>query len=153
MPEYKKGHIFFLTCSTFKKYPWFELYPELASTATELLKTLSENRGAELFAWCIMPDHCHLVLRDNDVIEFMRLFKGALTPKARQFENGRSLWQRSFHDHALRNTESVLEAAGYAFENPVKAGLVDSPESYPLSGSLVWQDWQSAYTKHSIGRG
>ncbi|MBN2342040.1 MAG: transposase, partial [Deltaproteobacteria bacterium] len=153
LPAYRAGHVFFITVATsYKKHPWFSRYWELASEAAELLQTVSRNRSTELFAWCIMPDHCHFVLRDDDVIAFVRQFKGKLTPVARAFDKSRSLWQRSFHDHALRNTESVLEAAGYVWENPVRAGLVEFPEEYSLSGSLTWPQWRSAYTQLATDR-
>jgi REP element-mobilizing transposase RayT len=100
-----------------------------------------------------MPDHCHLLLRDNNVVEFMRLFKGKLTPVARTLESRRTLWQRSFYDHALRSTESIFEVSGYIWENPVKAKLVDTPEKYPLSGSLIWPQWQQAYQEPNSGLG
>ena len=100
-----------------------------------------------------MPDHCHLLIQDYDIIEFVRLFKGRLTPMARKMESGRSLWQKSFYDHALRKSESVFTVAGYIWENPVRAGLIDAPEKYVLSGSLVWPDWRLAYTTWTAGWG
>ena len=92
-----------------------------------------------------MPDHVHLLVRDDDTVEFVRRFKGRMTPLARKLERGRSLWQKSFYDHALRSSESVFQGAGYIWENPVRAGLTDSPEKYVLSGSFVSPDWPFAY--------
>lgn len=92
-----------------------------------------------------MPDHVHMLVRDDDTVEFVRRFKGRMTPIARKLERGRSLWHKSFYDHALRSSESVFQVAGYIWENPVRAGLIDSPEKYVLSGSLVWPDWRFAY--------
>jgi putative transposase len=145
MPVYQDGNIFFLTCSTSARFPWFERFPELAFSSVRLLESLAVERETDVFAWCFMPDHCHLLVRDNDTIEFVRRFKGRLTPLARKMERGRSLWQKSFYDHALRKSESVFAVAGYIWENPVRAGLVDSPEKYALSGSFVWPDWRLAY--------
>ena len=86
-----------------------------------------------------------LLVRDDDTVEFVRRFKGRLTPIARKIDPGRSLWQKSFYDHALRRSESVFSVAGYIWENPVRSGLTDSPEKYTLSGSFVWPDWRLAY--------
>jgi putative transposase len=145
-PVYQDGHIFFLTCSTYARFPWFERFEELALASIKLLESLTVERGTDIFAWCFMPDHCHLLVRDEDTVEFIRRFKGRLSPIARKMERGRSLWQKSFYDHALRKSESVFRVAGYIWENPVRAGLADSPEEYVLSGSLVWPDWRLAYT-------
>ena len=86
-----------------------------------------------------------LLVRDDDTVEFVRRFKGRLTPIARKIDPGSSLWQKSFYDHALRRSESVFSVAGYIWENPVRSGLTDSPEKYTLSGSFVWPDWRLAY--------
>ena len=152
-PVYQEGHIFFLTCTTYSRFPWFERFEKLAFEAVRLLESLADERGTEIFAWCLMPDHCHLLIQDYDIIEFVRLFKGRLTPMARKMESGRSLWQKSFYDHALRKSESVFTVAGYIWENPVRAGLIDAPEKYVLSGSLVWPDWRLAYTTWTAGWG
>ena len=150
-PVYREGHIFFLTCSTYRRHPWFErivgtwVYPRPAADELPPYR-MADERGTEIFAWCFMPDHCHLLVQDEDMLEFVRLFKGRLTPIARKIEHGRQLWQKSFYDHALRKSESVFTVAGYIWENPFRAGLIDSPEKYNLSGSLVWPDWHLSYT-------
>jgi len=96
-------------------------------------------------AWVVMPDHVHLLVQDPDLVEFVRLLKGRMTPPARRYEQGRRLWQRSFHDHGLRRDESLERVALYIFENPVRSGLVGNAEDYPWSGSNVWPDWRSCY--------
>ena len=119
----------------------------MATTAVGLLESLASERGTDIFAWCMMPDHCHLLIRDSNTIDFVRLFKGRLTPVARKLIKGQKLCQKSFYDHALRKTESVFAVAGYIWENPVRAGIVSNPEHYVFSGSLVWPDWRLAYGK------
>jgi len=55
-----------------------------------------------------MPDHVHFLLQGKGIVDFIRQFKGKLTPQARAVEPGRKLWQRSFFDHALRKEESLI---------------------------------------------
>lgn len=47
---------------------------------------------------------------------------------------GRSgpLWQKGFHDRALRQEEDLQAVARYVIANPRRAGLVDRTGSYPL---------------------
>jgi putative transposase len=139
---YEQGHAFFITIATHRKYPWFLLYPNLGKHAIGLLRHLISAREATLFAWCIMPDHIHLLLRGDSVVEFVGSFKGTMTPMARQIEAGRRLWQRSFFDHALRDEESLYEIVRYIWENPVRAKIVENHSDYPWSGSEVWTDWR-----------
>ncbi len=95
-PVYQAGHIFFLTCATYARFPWFERFEGLAHASVELLESIAAELGTDVFAWCFMPNHVHLLIRDDDTVEFVRRFKGKLTPIARKLECGRSLWQKSF---------------------------------------------------------
>jgi putative transposase len=146
LPIYTEGRVFFVTAATRDRAPWFAQFPELARILADIVDRTAAERGAELFAWCVMPDHCHLLVRDDALIAFVRLVKGRLTPAARSvLPLGASLWQRSFHDHALRKEESVNAVAEYIFENPVRHGLSRSPEEYAWSGSRVWPNWREFF--------
>jgi putative transposase len=109
----------------------------------EVLLDLAKSRETVLYAWCIMPDHIHTLLQDKDVVEAVCLLKGRLTPEAPRLEPGRVLWQRSFYDHALREVESLPEAALYIWQNPVHAGITGCASDYPWSGPLLWPDWKA----------
>jgi hypothetical protein len=50
---------------------------------------------------------------------------------------GKTLWQRSYYEHVLRNEESTLDVARYILENPVRAGLATRVEDYPYVGSMT----------------
>ncbi len=99
----------------------------------------------KLFAWCIMPDHIHFLIQGSRLIEFVRQFKGKMTPLARAADPSKRLWQRSFFDHALRKEETLLDVACYIWENPVRAKLVDNPSDFLWSGSEVWPNWRNYY--------
>ena len=99
-----------------------------------------------MYAWCVMPDHVHLLLQDSDIVSFIRKTKGRLTTESRRLEPERKLWQRSFYDHAIRTDEKMIDVARYIFENPVRAKMVTSASDYPWSGSIVWPDWRNKLT-------
>lgn len=153
LPIYRQGHLFFLTIGTHDRIPWFKTCPGLTTQAQETLQALIQAREGMLFAWSFMPDHVHILLQDEDLLELVRLFKGRLTPIARAVDSTSKLWQTSFYDHALRKEESVLKVAAYIWENPVRAGLVDEPWQYPWSGSGVWSDWRTLYARGAPGGG
>ena len=50
---------------------------------------------------------------------------------------GASLWQRGYHDHAVRKEENIREIARYIVANPLRAGLVRSLKDYPY-WNAVW---------------
>jgi len=47
------------------------------------------------------------------------------------------VWQKTYHDHALRKDEDVLKAARYIVANPLRKGLVDKIGNYPL-WDAIW---------------
>ncbi len=49
------------------------------------------------------------------------------------------IWQKGFHDHALRCDEDVRAVARYLVMNPVRAGIVSKIWDYPL-WDAVWVD-------------
>jgi len=44
---------------------------------------------------------------------------------------GQPVWQRGFHDHAVRREEDLQALARYVVANPVRAGLVQRTGLYP----------------------
>jgi putative transposase len=53
------------------------------------------------------------------------------------------LWQKSYHDHVIRDENQLLAAVRYMERNPVEDGLVDLPEQYPYSSAAI--DLKSDY--------
>ena len=139
---YREGYAFLITIGTADRHPWFGLHPKLTERATKILIELARARETSLYAWSFMSDHVHLLIQDDDVVEFVRLFKGTVVPEARSIESVRGLWQRSFHDHALRKDEDLRETAVYVWSNAVEAQLAKEAWHYPWAGSLVWPDWR-----------
>ena len=46
-----------------------------------------------------------------------------------------SVWQSSFYERIIRNEKEFWEKVNYVYNNPLKAGLVESPEDYPYSSA------------------
>ncbi|MEE9495391.1 MAG: transposase [Desulfobacterales bacterium] len=142
---YKQSHAFFITIGTHNKYPWFRLYPDLNNMAIQLIRELAPALKMKIYAWCVMPEHIHILIHGNNLIELVRLFKGKMIPIARKIEPARKLWQRSFYDHVLRKEEALHEIAMYIWENPIRANIVNSPADYQWSGSEEWPNWRNFY--------
>lgn len=143
---YQQDRVVFVTISTANRQKWFLEFPQLANETKNVLVETCRERTSTLYAWCVMPDHVHLLVDDENIISFVRAFKGRVVPKARAISPRKKLWQRSFYDHILRNSESVMDVAGYIFENPVRSGLVALPPQYPFVGSEVWPNWRASYS-------
>ena len=96
----------------------------------------------EVLAYCFMPDHLHLLLEakeDGNLIRFVKTFKQMSAYRHRQTFD-QPLWQKGYYDHILRKEEDVCGVAQYICENPVRAGLVDSPDEYAFWGGTLLAD-------------
>ena len=83
-----------------------------------------------------MPDHVHLLLAGRErssLQDFARYFKQLSGYKFKR-EHSASLWQVSYYDHVLRREEDAGQIAAYIWDNPVRAGMVESRFEYPFSG-------------------
>jgi REP element-mobilizing transposase RayT len=87
-----------------------------------------------------MPDHWHglVELHEGELSQTVARFKAAVSRNIK-LKTGRKspVWQRTFHDAALRCDEDVRAAARYLVGNPLRAGLVESVGDYPY-WNAVW---------------
>jgi len=93
-----------------------------------------------LHAAVVMPEHVHLLmtpLRDagGDVFCLRDILKGIKGASARAVNQllGSSgpVWQEESFDHVVRSHESLQQKIEYIRQNPVRRGLVKTPEEYP----------------------
>jgi REP element-mobilizing transposase RayT len=101
---------------------------------------LRANRGISIYAYALLPDHLHLLLRLagyrktlGDVMNSMKTFT---TKQSWKLGCSGQLWQHRFHDHVLRMSESGVLIAEYILQNPVRRGLVKEADEYKWSGML-----------------
>lgn len=91
---------------------------------SRLLHTATEERIA-LLAYCVMPDHVHVLTQGLDPEASGRTlitrWKHATACAAWQSARGR-LWQRSYYDRILRPWDETLTAVRYILANPIRAG-------------------------------
>ncbi len=130
LPQYDYGENggYFLTVCTEKKVPllWYGtvLSPlgQMVQQRLEAMTHFYENMTVDKFV--VMPNHIHLILMvqrldppsgRTAVPRFISAFK-RLTAK----EAGHNFWQRSYHDHVIRNYDDYLRIWKYIDENPIK---------------------------------
>lgn len=105
-----------------------------------LLKKETQNANVEILAYCLMPNHVHMVLVPS-AQDGLRI---ALAETHRQYTreiNQREgwtgyLWQGRFQSYPM-DEYHMLRAVRYIELNPVRAGLVATPESYPWSSARI----------------
>jgi putative transposase len=136
--DYTGTYFYFVTCSTYKKKPFFTDEPVI-DFVLDKLNTMSTRYGFNTLAYCFMPDHFHLLTEgkeDSSLPGYMQRFKQVSSYGFKK-EHGEPLWQRSYYDNVLRKEQSVTDVAKYILDNPVRKGIVKEYTEYPFSGSLI----------------
>lgn len=91
-----------------------------------------------IWAWCLMPNHVHLIAVPESAEGLARAIGEAHRRYTRHinFRHGwrGHLWQDRFASFPMDETY-LLAAARYVEMNPVKAGMVRLPEEYPWSSA------------------
>ncbi len=114
--------------------------PEAVKIVQTELEKVSNNKRWNIEVYCFMPDHLHILVSPQqdevDLISFVSLFKQKSGFLYKQ-KTGQYLWQKSYHDHALRSDEDLFDVARYILENPQRAKIVDNWREYPFLGSFI----------------
>ncbi|MFQ5491823.1 MAG: transposase [Phycisphaerae bacterium] len=116
--------------------------------ATALAEIICENveyyctkLGFELYGYCLMPDHLHVLLSPagsgRSMMEWLQAFKSFTGHEYARLGHSPPLWQRSAHDHVCRKSEAAEDVLRYLAENPVRAGLVECWTDWPWTNVLV----------------
>lgn len=118
--------------------------PARALWFIDILRKKSAAMQFSVYAYCVMPDHVHMLVYGLEPSSNLRAFVKALKQETAfefQRQAGRELWQKKFYDHILRSDDPVPSVAGYIWMNPVRKGLCDNPTEHAFTGSFV-VDWK-----------
>lgn len=103
-----------------------------------LLSEYCGKSGTEIWAYCLMTNHVHLVMVPNST-DGLRASLGEAHRRYTQFINQREkcrghLWQERFHSFPM-DEHYLLSAVRYVELNPIHAGMVKLPEDYQWSSA------------------
>jgi len=104
--------------------------PDAASIVARALKHF-QGRRYDLSAWCVMPNHVHVVVRPcpgHRLAEILHSWKSFTATRInRLLGRAGRLWQREYFDHLIRDEREFGRIIQYVLENPAKAGLKNWP--------------------------
>ncbi len=137
--DYVGFHAYAVTVATANRRRCF-LDGEAVTSVRAVMEEEAERHGFDLFCYCFMPDHLHVLLQGrteaSDLGNFVRALKQRSSFEARR-QRGCTLWQRSYYDHVIRSDEVLNKVALYILENPVRRGLCRDWRKYHGSGGRL----------------
>ena len=145
---------------TFAVQGWVDVFTrnEYKNILVDNLAYCQKNKGLELFAWCIMTNHVHLIARAeegqtlSDILRDYKKFTSKAVIKAinenqresrkewllKQFETeeGNRFWRSDNQPVELWSNSVIAEKLKYIHQNPVEEGLVFRAEDYVYSSAI-----------------
>ena len=103
----------------------------------QLMRQANEQRPMRLVAYCLMPNHFHLVLWPHGDGDLSRWMQWLLTAHVRRYHRLRGtnghIWQGRFKAFPIQQDEHLLTVLRYVERNPVRAALVPRAERWRWS--------------------
>lgn len=95
-----------------------------------LLEQMMSQFCIVIYAYCLMPNHFHLLLKPRTAEDLSHSMQWFMTTHVRRYHRhyGTSghLWQGRFKSFGIQDDDHFLTVARYVEGNPVRAGLVES---------------------------
>ena len=89
----------------------------------EILQIPSHYEGVRIDQYVVMPNHIHMmiVLENNhhNLNQIIAQYKSGVTRKIREYRPCKDVWQRSYHDHVIRNQAAYEKIWAYIEGNPI----------------------------------
>ena len=144
---------------TFSCYRGLQLLgnPAIRDVFVRSLASSRERFGFALFAWVVMPEHAHLLMRPKEaaplerallflklsvakrVIGRWRELNAPILKKIQHPGGSPRFWQKGGgFDRNVRDEDEFIREVRYVHRNPVERGLVEQPGEWAWSSARWW---------------
>ncbi len=160
----ESGSVYFLTMTV---VDWVDIFTreDYRQIMIDSLKYCQNEKGLEIYSWCLMTNHLHLIAsanenRQNTLSDILRDFKKftskAIIQKIKDIPERRrrwlldrfefagrfnkkiefyKFWQDGNDPKEVNSMEFLQQKTAYIHDNPVRAGWVNEPHHYNYSSA------------------
>ncbi|MGB6974390.1 MAG: transposase [Terracidiphilus sp.] len=129
----KAETLHFITFSCFSRLPLLDA-PEAKDVIEAVLEKTRARHHARIYAYVLMPEHVHLLMNEPTSILVAQFLKSLKQVTSRKLRGAREqFWQERYFDGNIHGEAARSKVIRYIHRNPVKRGLVASPEEYRWS--------------------
>ena len=146
MYDYSSCNYYFITLCTRNRRCLFgspDHLSEFGQIAKNHLEQLSSHyEGISVDKYVVMPNHIHMILilpsgNQYDLNQIIGQYKSGVTRMIRNIQSGtEAVWQRSYHDHIIRNQKDYEMIWLYIHSNPAN-WKKDCFCNDPMTGSAL----------------
>ncbi|NQY29049.1 MAG: transposase [Flavobacteriaceae bacterium] len=157
-----ENELYFLTFSTVE---WIDVFTskKYRDVVVDSLAYCQKEKGLQLYSWCIMSNHVHLVARAKEGYKLSGILRDMkkhtskqiiktiqeepesrrnwllLVMKSSAMKNSKiqsyQLWRNDNHPIVLYSSKIIDQKVNYIHNNPVESGIVDNAEDYLYSSA------------------
>ncbi len=140
--------------------------PLLIQYINLLDKSISETQlyyKFDLWAYSILRDHCHLLLKPNDINNYPKIIRsikynftknvGIAIPTYKD----KKIWQDRYYEHTIRDENDLNKHIDYIHYNPIKHTYVKKAKDWEYTSFQDYVkegyydlDWYNIKDKHKI---
>jgi putative transposase len=147
---------FFVTTRTAGGKSLFQT-DRMAKLFIEVLRAYMRSGKITVHDFVIMPNHVHILMTvpgEMSVEKAMQLIKGSFSFRANKELGFRGeIWQRGYSDVRIHDDKSFQQHREYIENNPVKAGLANTPDEYPFGTAYLKKQKHAGAKAHELGGG
>lgn len=115
---------------------------ERMSECERVILAICQQAGCDIYAWCVLPNHYHLLLKSDAIKQFCReigRFHGRFSRQWNQEDNqlGRKVWYRCF-DREMRSNRHFYARLNYIHHNPIHHGYIEKWVDWPWSSAALF---------------
>lgn len=118
----------------------------------ESLSKFKSRFGFKLYGFVLMDNHAHLIIETNSKMNISKIMQALTLSYSVKFRKKYGyvgyVWQGRFKSNVIENDKYILECIDYIHNNPVRAGLVDSPQDYFWSSYKFYNGFPDGIEKH-----
>ncbi|MDD3077756.1 MAG: transposase [Paludibacter sp.] len=154
---------------TFQIVNWVDLFTRKVyrDIVIDSLKYCQANKGLEIYAFVVMSNHTHILLRSGNgkLSDTIREFKSFTAKQillaiemeaesrrdwmlnlfefsAKQHKRNEKyqIWTHENHAELIYSDKFIMQKINYIHENPIRAGIVEKAEDYLYSSARAFAD-------------
>jgi len=144
---------------------WIDLFTrkEQRQLMIDSIRYCQQNKGLEIYAWCLMPSHLHIICKSagenslSDILRDLKKFTAkAIIKQINDYPESRKewilsafskacehlkrnqtykVWQDGNHAEEISTNEFLWQKLAYVHNNPVEELIVAKPEDYYFSSA------------------
>ena len=140
MPRYPRNYLnssFFHVMTQGINKSYIFNTPQDISYYINKINNLTKEHEIKVLAYCIMSNHAHILIKTNKINELSKYMQKLNTAYGKYYNQKYNkvgfVFRNRYKSQEINNEKHLYKCIEYIANNPVKAGICNSPEDYLYS--------------------